>query len=537
MRPSAIDRIFITHMHADHVLGLPGILPQTVRTTPLHIYGPLGLRAYIRNTLQSVCTNLQIPYYVHEIKVDRANPDKPIRVLNDGRFETQVRLPDLSARADVAAEQRPGSTRPLRPQYGLLDARRRFRHVCEIVLHLDDRSAVEAGWVQRRAGLVTHSSSDNCYDLACRAPALHHAPVAGCPARVVADLPVCASSGACLPALCPASHVASPRRPEAPDDCCDIVDASFRMSADAPNTSGRTPCTGLAPRVSPTTCRACLPCLRPRRGRRRPAPPANAAAYDHNRALLAACSPPGQRRVVALIALVTDARIRLPAPIYHDRDTSCRTPADAPDTSGRTPCTFTTGLECRRLSSMRTCSAAGIMAITLLFCEAPALLLRIQASSEPSLLPRRPLLTLAMLASRNRLPVLVDLQATASCLNHSILVPPWTGSPPYDAVSLRNCRPVRPSSPSALTRLPALPEPTLMSPPTVITDGRIHYDQNTSCWTPASEPDTSGRTCGPSWTEQACSQPPFPVQREHQQDSSWAASTGWGQRRADLLLS
>ncbi|CEO95665.1 hypothetical protein PBRA_009673 [Plasmodiophora brassicae] len=216
---------------------------------------------------------------------------------------------------------------------------------------------------------------------------------------------------------------------------------------------------------------------------------------------------------------------------------------------------------------------------TLLFCKAPALLLRIQASSEPSLLPRRPLLTLAMLlriltsavspllppcaysdagrqVSRNRFPVLVDLQATASCLNHSILVPPWTGSPPYDAVSLRNCRPVRPSScvqmrhlsciawlthrsgrQSALTRLPALPEPTLMSPPTIITDGRIHYDQNTSCWTPASEPDTSGRTCGPSWTEQACSQPPFPVQREHQQDSSCAASTGWGQRRADLLLS
>ncbi|XXQ30565.1 Metallo-beta-lactamase domain-containing protein [Plasmodiophora brassicae] len=95
MRPSAIDRIFITHMHADHVLGLPGILlyistSQTVRTTPLHIYGPLGLRAYIRNTLQSVCTNLQIPYYVHEIKVDRANPDKPIRVLNDGRFEVHA---------------------------------------------------------------------------------------------------------------------------------------------------------------------------------------------------------------------------------------------------------------------------------------------------------------------------------------------------------------------------------------------------------------------------------------------------------------
>lgn len=43
-------RIFITHLHGDHVLGLPGLL-QTMslleRETPLHIYGPRGLTSFI----------------------------------------------------------------------------------------------------------------------------------------------------------------------------------------------------------------------------------------------------------------------------------------------------------------------------------------------------------------------------------------------------------------------------------------------------------------------------------------------------------
>jgi ribonuclease Z len=45
-----IDKIFISHMHADHVTGLPGILmlsSQVDRTEPLVIYGPAKLAEFV----------------------------------------------------------------------------------------------------------------------------------------------------------------------------------------------------------------------------------------------------------------------------------------------------------------------------------------------------------------------------------------------------------------------------------------------------------------------------------------------------------
>src|SRR6476619_2531195 len=41
-----VEHVFITHFHADHVLGLPGMMKTFAlrgRQVPLHIYGPRGL--------------------------------------------------------------------------------------------------------------------------------------------------------------------------------------------------------------------------------------------------------------------------------------------------------------------------------------------------------------------------------------------------------------------------------------------------------------------------------------------------------------
>ena len=48
-----ISSIFISHTHADHVTGLPGILmlsSQVARTEPLYIYGPPKIKEYVESS-------------------------------------------------------------------------------------------------------------------------------------------------------------------------------------------------------------------------------------------------------------------------------------------------------------------------------------------------------------------------------------------------------------------------------------------------------------------------------------------------------
>lgn len=49
-----IERIFISHHHGDHFLGLPGLIQSMNfygRTSPLHIYGPVGTEELVRKAL------------------------------------------------------------------------------------------------------------------------------------------------------------------------------------------------------------------------------------------------------------------------------------------------------------------------------------------------------------------------------------------------------------------------------------------------------------------------------------------------------
>lgn len=63
-----INRIFISHMHADHFLGLPGLLSTMDllgRTTPLHIYAPEQVILFIEAYKQLVHANFQFPVEYH----------------------------------------------------------------------------------------------------------------------------------------------------------------------------------------------------------------------------------------------------------------------------------------------------------------------------------------------------------------------------------------------------------------------------------------------------------------------------------------
>lgn len=65
-----LGAICLTHMHADHVAGLPGVLfmvAHAERTEPLDIYGPPGT-AYVVEGLRRVATDLPFPIHIHELK-------------------------------------------------------------------------------------------------------------------------------------------------------------------------------------------------------------------------------------------------------------------------------------------------------------------------------------------------------------------------------------------------------------------------------------------------------------------------------------
>ncbi len=65
-----LGAICFTHMHADHVLGLPGVLFMVAhagRTEPLHIYGPQGMN-YTIEGLRRVALDLPFPVHMHELR-------------------------------------------------------------------------------------------------------------------------------------------------------------------------------------------------------------------------------------------------------------------------------------------------------------------------------------------------------------------------------------------------------------------------------------------------------------------------------------
>ncbi|MEY8459257.1 ribonuclease Z [Lactococcus ileimucosae] len=95
IRPRKITKIFITHLHGDHILGLPGFLSsrsfqgssKDEEHTHLDLYGPKGLKDFVMTALRVSGTRLG--YRINFYELDEAG-----KIFEDDTFEVYADILD-----------------------------------------------------------------------------------------------------------------------------------------------------------------------------------------------------------------------------------------------------------------------------------------------------------------------------------------------------------------------------------------------------------------------------------------------------------
>ena len=84
-RFSKINHIFISHLHGDHCFGLPGLIASfrlLGRETPLHVYGPKGIKEMLETIFKITETHKGFEVIYHEL--ESKNSEK---IYEDNRVE------------------------------------------------------------------------------------------------------------------------------------------------------------------------------------------------------------------------------------------------------------------------------------------------------------------------------------------------------------------------------------------------------------------------------------------------------------------
>ncbi|RWR02323.1 ribonuclease Z [[Pantoea] beijingensis] len=78
LKPGKLDKIFITHLHGDHIFGLPGLLTSRSMggvMTPLTLYGPKGLKSFVETSLSLSASYVTFPLEIIEIEAGEVFDD------------------------------------------------------------------------------------------------------------------------------------------------------------------------------------------------------------------------------------------------------------------------------------------------------------------------------------------------------------------------------------------------------------------------------------------------------------------------------
>lgn len=107
IKPRRIEKIFITHLHGDHIYGLPGLLASRSfqgGESEVTVYGPKGIKEFLQVSLSISQTYLKYPLKIIEIEEGL--------VFEDEQFSVEVRLLDHGVPSfgyRIAEKDRPGT--------------------------------------------------------------------------------------------------------------------------------------------------------------------------------------------------------------------------------------------------------------------------------------------------------------------------------------------------------------------------------------------------------------------------------------------
>ncbi|MFD1926631.1 ribonuclease Z [Sporosarcina siberiensis] len=83
LKPRKIMKIFITHLHGDHIFGLPGLIGSRSflgGEEQLDVFGPKGIKEWLATTLRITNTHLNYELIVHEIEEGTVFEDDKFKV-------------------------------------------------------------------------------------------------------------------------------------------------------------------------------------------------------------------------------------------------------------------------------------------------------------------------------------------------------------------------------------------------------------------------------------------------------------------------
>jgi ribonuclease Z len=180
---SSLEAVYVTHLHGDHVLGLPGLLSTLglrQRAPALDVFGPRGIRELLESCLR--VTDVRLTFRLSVREIDDADVDagpaharrwlhrSPRHGVRVGRLDHRVpaygyRVEDAWGRSLVyCTDTRPcAGTVELARDAGLLIHEATYAHeLARLASERGHSTALEAAEMARRAGarslLITHFS-------------------------------------------------------------------------------------------------------------------------------------------------------------------------------------------------------------------------------------------------------------------------------------------------------------------------------------------------------------------------------------------